>query len=112
MFLKHFCVVSSVVAVCCLLLYSFLITQRIGILQARMIAAEVLAKAHEQTQDGQQAAFAQRLTVLERAVFGVKPPPPVSAVETWQKNRDKALQDRLNALERWRLSQDGKDGKR
>lgn len=46
-----------------------------------------------------------RLSVLEADIFGPKAAPPATpdAAAAWQRNRDRELRRRIDALEAWRL---------
>lgn len=63
-------------------------------------------------------AVSERLDELERVLFGdvlVKiaaqlkaAKPPMTAMQVWQRNRDRELRDRLTRLEEWRLALEAK----
>jgi len=87
---------------------SVVLLRRQVAIQLRLAEAEATMKDYERRAATANTVQDQRLTVLETAMFANHPPKDMTAVQLWQKNRDKELRDRLTALERWRLAQDGR----
>jgi hypothetical protein len=68
--------------------------------------------------DREHDALVARLDELERVLFGEvlgkitdqlkQAKPPITAVQVWQRNRDRELRDRLARLEQWRLELEAK----
>lgn len=82
-----------------------------------------LARLHEavvalKVSSVQQVAMEQRITELEREVYGAPPaekqppqkqPTPSSSSGQWQVNRDGELRRRIKALEEWRYKTEGRN---
>lgn len=79
------------------------------------MAVEVAQAAHQKDYEAQQQVTGAELSQLELAVFGRQSPPPPSVPNAadliWQRNRDRWFNNRLNALERWRLERDSRGDK-
>lgn len=93
-----------------LLVYAISNARRVTDLQRRVGAAEVTVndlKAHD---DSRRALIDRRLSVLELALFGTKPPPekPLLVTPAWPRNWQIDVNRRLSALEQYRLQTDGK----
>ncbi len=109
MFLKQVCVLLSLVTVISALLYGFANAQRLNSLQVRMVKTEETIRDRDAHAGVQFEDVDRRLKTLERAVFGVNPPPAKNGViEPWLINRLDSYGQRILMLERARMAQDGK----